>query len=204
MAATSFLRAFFLSYFSQPKSDRALFRAISGIKPQRIVELGMAAGDRAIELIELAQRQRPTVEIRYTGLDLFDARPADSPDGELKIKEIHQELKATGAKIKLVPGDPLSSLSRVANELASTDLLVISADPTTPPVLRVENSENSTEADGHQPDSTAAQPDWFFVPRMLHEHSAVFWQTECDGAFQQLDLKAVSELAAAPRRKAAA
>ena len=210
MAATSFLRSLFLSYLSRPACDRAIFRSIARVKPQRIVEIGLAAGDRAIELIELAQRQRPTVEIRYTGLDMFDARPVDCVDGPLKIKEMHQELKSTGAKVKLVPGDPVSSIARVANELTSTDLLVISADLSMASLAQQQPAPaESPNAEvipmNAQPGQAAAaiQPDWFYVPRMLHEHSAVYYQTDAGGPFELLDQQQVMELAASRRAKVA-
>lgn len=182
MAATSLFRSLFLSHLSKPVSDRLLFRSVSKIKPQRIVEVGLDNGDRGIELVELAQRQRPTVEIRYTGIDMFEARPESGNSSPLKLKDAHQQLKATDAKIKLVPGEPMKSLIRVSNELASTDMLVISFD------------------------ESCFEPNWFYVPRMLHDHSVVFWQTERDGAFQPLTYKDVQRLVAqtSTERRAAA
>ena len=53
---------------------------------------------------------------------------------------------------RLVPGDPYSALSHVANTLTETDLLVISS--------------------GHDPETLARA--WFFVPRMLTDRTSVF------------------------------
>ncbi len=168
MAATSFFRSLYLNYLVKPQCERAVFRSLSKIKPQRIVEVGMDNGERAIDLIELAQRQRPTVEIRYTGLDLFDAKPAAEP---LQLKDAHCMLKSTGATVQLIPGDPLQTLTRVANNLTSTDILVLSADV-----------------------MNAGEPDWYYVPRMLNDHSVVFVQREVDGIFEKLNFKDIQLL----------
>ena len=167
MAAASFFRSIYLSYFVKPQCERPLFRSLAKLKPQRIVEVGLEHGDRAMDLIELAQRHRPTVEIRYTGIDWFDAKPAGEP---LQIKEAHRMLKSTGATVQLIPGEPISTLARVANNLTSSDVLILS-------------SEVMTD-----------EPDWYFVPRMLNDHSVVFVQREADGVFEKLSLKAVTAL----------
>ena len=171
MAAASFFRTIFLNHFVKPACERQVFRSLSTLKPQRIVEVGMDSGDRAVDLIELAQRHRPTVEIQYTGLDLFDAR---SDEDSLKLKDTLQFLRSTGAKVRLIPGPPLNSLSRVANELQSTDLLVLSF--------------SAVDAD---------QLDWYYIPRMLHEHSMVFWQDQSEQSFRKLRLADVAALAQA-------
>ena len=72
----------------------------------------------------------------------------------------------------MIPGPPIESLSRVANNLAGTDMLIISASAD-------ENRE----------------PDWYFIPRMMNDHSLVFWQTGVDQPYTKLALKDVRELA---------
>jgi hypothetical protein len=181
MSSASFFRAFFLSRFSKPVCDRVIFRSIGRLKPQRIVEVGLDSGERAEDLVELAQRHRPTVEIRYTGIDMFDARVNENG---ISIKDAHKLLKPTGAKIQLIPGDPLANLARVANSLPSTDLLIISAD--------------------HQ--SSITEPNWYYIPRMLHDHSLIFLQTETDAPYQVLtfsDVKRRAQTPAGDRSKAA-
>jgi hypothetical protein len=102
-------------------------------------------------MLEVAGIHRPLAEIRYTGIDLFETREPGDESG-LTLKRAFQLLRTTGARIRLIPGDPFTALSRAANLLGATDLLVVSAD--------------------HDPDSLARA--WYFVPRMLDAHSRVF------------------------------
>ena len=69
----------------------------------------------------------------------------------MPLKVAHKRLKATGANVRVIPGDPLSALARTANGLQGTDLLVIAAD---------QDTQSLTNA-------------WFYVPRMLHDKSLV-------------------------------
>ena len=79
----------------------------------------------------------------YTAIDQFESRGESQP--RLSLKEAFHVLRPTGVKLQLVPGDPLSALSRIANSLAGTDLLLIAAD---------------------QDRQSLAQA-WKYVPRML-------------------------------------
>lgn len=148
MAAAGLLKSVYLSYFAKPAQDRQLFALIRRHKIGSIVELGVGAGVRAIRMIEMAQRHC-TSEIRYTGIDLFEAR-ANAEQG-LSLKQAYKSLRATGAKVQLVPGDPFSSLARTANSLTGTQLLLISAD---------QDEESLGRA-------------WFYIPRMLTEQPLV-------------------------------
>ena len=124
-------------------------------------------------MLELALLATPPQEIHYTGIDLFESRSkADGPG--LTLKDTHRMLKATGVRVRLVPGDPWTSLSRAANQLAGTDLLVIGAD---------QDQESLAKA-------------WFYVPRMLHRGSRVFVaRSDADGEFREMALKDVTHLA---------
>jgi predicted O-methyltransferase YrrM len=146
---TSFLKFAYLTLLSKPAHDRALYWAIRRTKPLAIVELGVGSGVRASRIIAVASRFRPGEKIRYTGIDLFEART--QPGTGMPLKHAHTQLKATGAGVRLIPGDPLSALARSANGLQSTDLLVIAAD---------QDTQSLTNA-------------WFYVPRMLHDKSLV-------------------------------
>jgi hypothetical protein len=132
----------------KPAADRALFRLLYERRVTTIVEIGLGTGQRAERMIRLAMKLGDGL-VRYTGIDLFEARPPFSPG--LTYKCAHRLLMATGAQVKLVPGDPLSALGRVANGLRGTDLLIVSADQ----------------------DEAALSRAWFFVPRMLHADSRI-------------------------------
>lgn len=149
MSRLNFLKSAYLSFFSNPAHERMLFGLIAKHRPKTIVEIGVGKAVRSQRMIQMATRFVPVKEIQYVGIDLFEAR--EDVSSGLHLKEAHRLLKLTGARVRLVPGDPLSALSRAANSLQSTDLFVIGADQ----------------------DATSLDQSWFYVPRMLHEKSLV-------------------------------
>ena len=171
MAAASFFRAFYLSYLSKPPSDRILYRIIQRYKARRILELGVGSAQRAVRMIEMAQRRAPGRQITYTGTDLFESRePAHAPG--VTLKWAYQILGATGARIHLVPGDPFSALARAANSLMGTDLVVISA----------------------REDPQSVDQAWFYLPRVLHARSRVVAEEIRPGAGTTMRVLGASEI----------
>ena len=149
MSECSLWRYLYFAYLSQPASDRFLYRQLRKRNVRSITELGIGQARRTRRLLELARRAPGEDSLRYTGIDLFEARPAGVPG--LCLKAAHQALHIPGVRVQLVPGDPYSALRRVANTLRDTDLLLISAD---------QDAESLARA-------------WLYVPRMLYEHSLV-------------------------------
>jgi hypothetical protein len=172
------MRFAYLSYFSQPPSDRPIYRAIRSHRVCRIVEFGIGLGQRAVRMIEAAGLFTPRQGILYTGIDLFEARSSYEGPG-LTLKMAHRKLKSTGARIQLLPGDPFTVLSRSANGLSGTDLIIIS--------------------DRQNRDSLARG--WFFLPRMLHGSSNVFIEEPFSQGgkrvLRQLSSREIDERAAA-------
>jgi hypothetical protein len=117
----------------------------------------MGSGERALKMIRLAALKNAPHQIDYAGIDLFDARSSNDGPG-LTVKEAYRKLVTTGARIRLVPGDPLTALSRVANELLESDLVIVSAGLDAESLLKA----------------------WFFLPRMLHAGSHVFVEERDD------------------------
>ena len=152
MSAGKFLRKLYLFYFSQPAADRQIFRAVRSRTIRSIVELGIGPLSRTQRILEIASWRPESEPLRYTGIDLFDARPADQPP--LALKQAHATLQVPNFRVQLVPGTPDVALKRVANSLAHTDLLLI---------------------DGSHDARTLAQT-WNWIPRMLTGDSLVFWQ----------------------------
>jgi hypothetical protein len=151
LSIISRLRLFYLCHFSKPVADRPVYQAIRRQGPQKIVELGVGDGSRAMRMIEVAQRRCQPSPIHYVGMDLFEGRPA-SNGSVISLKTAHQLLRSTGARVQLVPGNPPDTLIRLANSLGKVDLLIVPAELDSPAFSRV----------------------WFFVPRMLHARSLVF------------------------------
>jgi hypothetical protein len=149
LAGAHLFKYLYLSHFSQPSWERTLYRSMRLTRPRKILEVGLADAVRSRRLIEVAQRYQPAGEIEYVGIDLFEARPSESPG--IPLKEAHRRIKPLGCRVQLVPGDPFSALARTANSLRAMDLVIVSAD--------------------QDPASLARA--WFYVPRILHEGSRV-------------------------------
>jgi hypothetical protein len=149
VAAVSWLKYAYLAYAAKPRTDRQLYRLVKLHRVCRIVELGIAGLERSAALIGVGQRYAADGKVAYTGLDWFDARSAEMP--ALTLKQAHCQLQATGAQIRLAPGEPARSLRGIANAHSHTGLLLISAAVT---------------------DSTLESA-WFYVPRMLDGRSIV-------------------------------
>ena len=150
MSVSGLIHSAWLLYFSQPAVDRAIYQAIRGKTIHSVVELGIGGGVRLQRLAEMLGANAANLPLRYTGIDLFEARPASAPG--LSLKQAFQELRPPQVQVKLVPGDPYSALLRTANSLAGTDLVIISADQ----------------------DQDALERAWQYLPRMLHPKSLVF------------------------------
>ena len=133
MSAVSRLRYLQLAYFSSPHSDRAIYKAIFRQRWHRFLEIGIGQGVRARRMIQIAAERYSRDQVRYVGVDLFEARSA--PAGGLNLKEAHRLFKAMGVSAQFVPGDPFSALSRTANSLGELDAVVISADQDAQPKL---------------------------------------------------------------------
>ncbi len=144
------LRSVYLLYFSQPAADRAIFKALKKRPIRSIVELGIGFSGRTRLLFEVAAWQAENLPLRYTGIDLFEARPAGQP--RMPLKRAFAEFRQENVRIQLVPGEPGAALRRVANSLTGTDLLLISAD--------------------QDADSLASA--WTWMPRMLTADSLIF------------------------------
>jgi hypothetical protein len=185
LSAARLIKYLHLAYLAKPAADRVVYRAVRNTRAGHLVGLGLGCGRLTRNLIQLAAQYTARERVRFTGIDLFEMRPAASPG--LSLKQAHSLLTPSGARVRLVPGDPFSALARTANSLLDTDLVVIRADQ----------------------DPASLQRAWFYLPRMLHEHSVVLVEQPGregqDGTYRMLDLDAVRQLADAQtsRRRAA-
>jgi hypothetical protein len=146
----SLIRRIYLLYLSQPAAERALYRTIRAKKIRSIVELGIGLPTRTKRLLEIAAAVTSDQPLRYTGIDLFEARPGDQP--KLSLKQAFASLQSPGVRLQLVPGEPADALRRVANSLTQTQLLLI---------------------DARQNPASLANA-WTWMPRMLMPESHVF------------------------------
>jgi hypothetical protein len=155
LSLRQFLRSSYLFYFSQPVAERSLLRAVSrNSEPIRsIVEIGVGTGARTRRLLEVVGWSAAgDTPLKYTGIDMFEGRPAGTPG--MSLKEAFNKLKTPNVKMQFVPGDPYQALARTANMLTGTDLLVISAGL----------------------DENSLAKAWMYIPRMLQPKTLVFLQ----------------------------
>lgn len=171
-----------LAMFSQPVCDRLIYKLVKKHKCRSFIEIGLDDGKRCESIIRVAGKYGASPNIRYTGVDHFDAREPNQP--KLQLIDTHRQLKTTNAKIQLVPGDLHSAIARIANSHVRTDMIIISA--------------------GFEPQSLAES--WFYFPRMLHSGSLVLLQEVAGAAFKTMSRLEVEKLAEpmSPRRSAAA
>ncbi len=173
MRPASFLSYVRLAYFSQPSVERVLYQHVAAKGPASILEMGIGKAQRTLRLLSVALRRCPDVRIRYTGLDLFEGRPRETPG--LSLKAAHKLLAGAAVQVKLTPGDPCSALTRIANSLQNVDLVLVSNDQDPEAMLRA----------------------WRYLPRMLHPGSSVWRQSEggADAAWRSLSLDEVQAMA---------
>ncbi len=181
MRLATTLRYLYLSYFSKPASDRALYRLLRKKRPRKVLEIGISTMDRTLRMLAFAQKLVEGEPIRYAAIDLFEARGPSEP--KLSLKDCHRQLKMTDAQSQLIPGEPAGALARVANALPDVDLVLISA--------------NHNDA--------ALAGAWFYLPRMLNSGSLVLREAAgSEGiSFQTVELSKVREWAGSGRRRAA-
>lgn len=181
MSQLGSLKHAYLAYFSQPSTDRILYRALDKCPVRKILELGVGDGLRAQRLLAIALRNAPDAQLCYTGVDLFEDRPVGAD--RIALKQVYQQLRQQRVKVQLVPGDPLTALARISNDISGVDLVVVAGD--------------------QDPDSMAQA--WMFLPRMIHAGTRVFRQgTAADGGLQdfaEMSLQKLDELAFWRRRR---
>jgi len=135
-------------------------------------------------MIETASHHSPVRDIHFVGVDPFEMRTGtDSP--AIRLKDAHRLLRATGARIRLMPGDPFTALAQQADAIEPVDLVVVSS---------------------HLEDDSLARA-WFYVPRLLHGRSHVLWESwlpKGRTAVRAVGAEEVNRLAVASLRRRAA
>jgi hypothetical protein len=107
-----------------------LLRAIRERRARSLVEVGVWDGVHARQMIETAALSWPRREISYTGFDLFESLTDEQLAAEFSkrpppLAVVRARLEATGAAVRLVPGDTRTTLHEAAPALAGTDLVYL-------------------------------------------------------------------------------
>lgn len=186
MNAFKLLRTIYLCHFSKPVADRELYRTARKQKITSIVEIGLGQMARTRRLLEMVAEKTPLEQVRFAGVDLFEARDPSLPG--VALKQAHNELRPLVGKLQLVPGDVFSALARSANSLAGSDLVII----------------------GSAADAGALAKAWFYLPRMLHDRSIVYLEEPGENGsasrfrlLKRLEIEQLASTAARSLRRAA-
>lgn len=176
--AASFWQAFWWSHFAQLAEDRICYQIIQKQKFTSILEIGIEDGIRSERMIQVALRAAGIRPVHYVGIDLFEGN-TDPEVEPLTLKEAHTQLGALGARVKLIPGETFSALSRIANQLKDIELVII----------------------GFDQDPDVVERCWAYLPRFLTENAVVLLQgDEAENfKFRQIDLETVKDLASRAR-----
>lgn len=126
MPQMSYWKYLQLAWFSGPKCDRMIFRHIAKHQPANILEIGLGLGIRTLRMFDVAGRNANASELRYTGIDLFEAR--NTVAAALPLKEAYKLLRMQGINVRLIPGEPAMAMKVSTATLARTDLIVIDSD----------------------------------------------------------------------------
>ncbi len=93
MSAATRLQYWYWSYWAKPVADRALFRVVEKLRPQRIVELGLDTPQRTTRLIQNGSAVCARSDSIY-GIDPFESR--ETKDG-LPLKSAYRLLNDLGS-----------------------------------------------------------------------------------------------------------
>jgi predicted O-methyltransferase YrrM len=80
------------------------------------MEIGVANGENAKTMIEVAIQNFPPEDVEYYGFDFFDG---------YGFRRVVQKLEETGCKFKLFKGDTTDTLPRAVKTLPKMDLIFI-------------------------------------------------------------------------------
>lgn len=123
MSRPSWLQKLYWSFLSKPVEERELVKFLLQQPISSVLEVGVGDGSRMQRIAKLVQLTAGTEQLRYIGIDPFEA----ATDGRvhLRLKQAHQLATQLGFKASLVPGDHASAIPRVAHKMAACDLVII-------------------------------------------------------------------------------
>ncbi len=118
----------------------SLCRMIKKSGATRILEVGVGDGTRAMAVLSTLAKSKPGAELKYIAIDLFEMG-----DGQLTLKEFHQQLRTINVKPHLIPMPYEQGLVRVVHTFGTVDLLLLAdqdLDSCDPLIARVTDSSS--------------------------------------------------------------
>ena len=113
-------------------------------KCRRILEIGVADGENARNMVKAAIHNYSSEEVEYFGFDLFNI--------DSWLKQTKQKLKEIQCKFKLFKGDSVKTLPKAVKNLPKIDLIFIDG--------------------GHS--YATVKSDWENSRTLMHEKTAIF------------------------------
>lgn len=114
----------------RPKAQRYqyLFQTIKNNRCATIMEIGTWDGERALQMIRLAQKYNTIV--KYYGFDLFEMMNQEIFAKEISkmpptMSEVEKKLAITGAEVKLYQGFTQDTLPKATENLPTMDFIFI-------------------------------------------------------------------------------
>jgi hypothetical protein len=123
MTRLSWWQKIYWTRFSKPVEERALVRFLIEHPVSSILEIGIGGGARLQRVAKLVSPIAGCEQVRYIGIDEFEASPAGRV--HLSLKQAHQLASQLGFKASLIPGTPAQAVARVAHKFGASDLIII-------------------------------------------------------------------------------
>lgn len=111
------------------------------------MEIGVADGENARKMVQVATRNFPSEEVEYYGFDIFGWK------NDSQMEQVRQKLKKTGCKFRLFKGDSVKILPKTVKNLPMMDLIFIDG--------------------GHS--YATVKSDWENSKSLMHNETAVFF-----------------------------
>lgn len=132
MSRPSWFQKIYWSHFAKPVSERELAKYLLTHPVSSVLEIGVGDGSRLQRLAKLVQLEPGAQQLRYIGVDEFEA--AQDGRHHLSLKQAHQLANQLGFKASLLPGTAPQAIARVAHKFGSSDLIIVDGglDPDSP------------------------------------------------------------------------
>ncbi|MFZ5830523.1 MAG: hypothetical protein ACOY3P_10565 [Planctomycetota bacterium] len=181
MSLFSRLTSLFTRRPTEPDPFDPVLLPIRENRCRRVLEVGLGDAKRATRIVQTIASHASAVDASYVGFDLFELAPAERPT--VPLKAAYLLLRPCGVPVRLVPGDPLPTLARHANELGQVDAVLFTHDL--------------------HPDTWPRA--WFYLPRLLHSRSIVLLERCLEGVcrWESIDLCEIRARAETAMRRAA-